>query len=114
MHTLCFVMPRDGSPRFPNMTAAAAAVAVPGARTLLHRAKNLVLPKNPLDDLIDRLGGAKNVAEMTGRNKRMERDTQAGGYRYVKRTDYYGGCSVDDVSIRVWGDGARYTASALR
>eukprot|EP00878_Enallax_costatus_P040094 GHUV01046079.1.p1 GENE.GHUV01046079.1~~GHUV01046079.1.p1 ORF type:complete len:621 (+),score=132.82 GHUV01046079.1:286-2148(+) len=71
----------------------------PGARTLLHRAKNLVLPKNPLDDLIDRLGGAKNVAEMTGRNKRMERDTQAGGYRYVKRTDYYGGCSVDDVNI---------------
>lgn len=77
--------------------ATAAAAAAAGSRSLLHRANNLLLPKNPLDDLFDRLGGAANVAEMTGRNKRMERDTQSGGYRYVKRTDYYGGCSVDDV-----------------
>lgn len=37
------------------------------------------------------------VAEMTGRLKRMER-AQGGGYKYVSRTEFFGGCSVDDVS----------------
>lgn len=38
-----------------------------GANALLQRAKNLVLPKNPLDDLIDRLGGPSKVREQGGR-----------------------------------------------
>jgi hypothetical protein len=37
------------------------------------------------------------VAEMTGRLKRMER-AEGGGYKYVSRTAFFGGCSVDDVS----------------
>ncbi|WIA42573.1 hypothetical protein OEZ86_008551 [Tetradesmus obliquus] len=70
----------------------------PGSQLLLERSKKLVLPKNPLDDLIDRLGGPSQVAEMTGRLKRMER-AQGGGYKYVSRTEFFGGCSVDDVNI---------------
>jgi hypothetical protein len=68
----------------------------------LERAEALVLPKNPLDDLIERLGGPDAVAEMTGRQKRMERQPK-GGYSYVSRAAQYGRCSLDDVSGRlVW------------
>jgi hypothetical protein len=35
-----------------------------GAQLLLERSKNLVLPKNPLDDLIDRLGGPNEVSNL--------------------------------------------------
>jgi hypothetical protein len=34
---------------------------------------------------------------MTGRLKRMER-AEGGGYKYVSRTAFFGGCSIDDVS----------------
>lgn len=67
---------------------------------LLQQAKDLVLPKNPLDDLIERLGGPDNVAEMTGRQKRMEKQPR-GGYSYVTRAAHYGNCSLDDVSLAV-------------
>lgn len=68
-----------------------------GAEDLLERAKNLKLPKNPLDDLVERLGGPDAVAEMTGRQKRMELQP-CGGYSYVSRAAHYGNCSLDDVS----------------
>jgi hypothetical protein len=67
---------------------------------LLARAKSLTLPKNPLDDLIERLGGPDAVAEMTGRAKRMEAQPR-GGYSYVSRSAQYGRCSLDDVSVCV-------------
>eukprot|EP00198_Chlamydomonas_reinhardtii_P003137 XP_001692473.1 predicted protein [Chlamydomonas reinhardtii] len=59
-------------------------------------AKKLRLPKNPLDDLIQRLGGPGAVAEMTGRNKRMEAQ-EGGGWKYVPRNH---GCSMDAVNLR--------------
>ena len=45
---------------------------------------------NPLDDIIDRLGGVDNVAEMTGRSGRILRDKKGGKYSFVKR---FGGAS---------------------
>lgn len=51
---------------------------------LLEAILDLALPPNPLDDLIDRLGGVDNVAEMTGRSGRILRNKN-GQYRYVKR-----------------------------
>jgi hypothetical protein len=40
---------------------------------LLLHAKSIELPPNPLDDLIDRLGGIKHVSELTGRSGRIVR-----------------------------------------
>ena len=54
-------------------------------RNLLEAIRLLDLPPNTLDDLIDRLGGVDNVAEMTGRSGRVLRDEKSGMYRYVKR-----------------------------
>ncbi|CAL8469508.1 g9049 [Coccomyxa elongata] len=57
----------------------------PNYNWLLDRAKSLKLPTNPLDDLIDRLGGVDKVAELTGRRKRMVRDPDAGTFHYKAR-----------------------------
>ena len=43
----------------------------PKVKELLQRLDELKLPLNPLDDLIDRLGGPRRVAEMTGRSVRQ-------------------------------------------
>ena len=51
---------------------------------LLESINYLDLPPNPLDDIIDRLGGVENVAEMTGRTGRVLRN-KSGKYKYVKR-----------------------------
>jgi hypothetical protein len=42
---------------------------------LLERARQIALPPNPLDELIDKLGGVAAVAEMTGRTGRLVRIT---------------------------------------
>ena len=44
-----------------------------------------ILPANPLDEIIDRLGGPSKVAEMTGRRHRRVRASN-GAFRYVART----------------------------
>ena len=46
----------------------------------------LELPANPLDTLIDLLGGVRNVAELTGRKGHMVKDA-AGKVRFVKRNE---------------------------
>ena len=53
-------------------------------RVLLDSIQGLGLPPNPLDEIIDRLGGVENVAEMTGRSGRILRN-KSGNYKYVKR-----------------------------
>ncbi|GMH44841.1 hypothetical protein BSKO_12793 [Bryopsis sp. KO-2023] len=51
-----------------------------------NRVQNMDLPANPLDVLIDRLGGPDKVAEMTGRRGRFVRNEEdEGGVRYEPR-----------------------------
>jgi hypothetical protein len=44
-------------------------------RRLLQKARSFKLPDNPLDQIIDELGGPEKVAEMTGRSRRIVRGT---------------------------------------
>ncbi|CAE7649463.1 pksJ [Symbiodinium microadriaticum] len=52
--------------------------AVEAVAGILQRLKQLKLPPNPLDELIDRLGGASRVAEMSGRSQRSCKDPATG------------------------------------
>jgi len=53
---------------------------------ILEKVSALGLPPNPLDDLIERLGGIEEVAEMTGRSARIIRCKSAKKcFQYVKR-----------------------------
>ena len=53
---------------------------------LLKEAKDLNLPPNAMDDLIDRLGGLKKVAEMSGRSHRIKR-RKDGSLAWVARCE---------------------------
>ena len=53
-------------------------------RALLKKLNKLPMPDNPLDELINELGGSDAVAEMTGRKGRLERDDD-GKTVYSKR-----------------------------
>ena len=55
-------------------------------RTLLKKLNSLAMPENPLDQLINDLGGAEHVAEMTGRKGRLVRDSN-GKTVYAKRNE---------------------------
>lgn len=52
---------------------------------ILDIIRSLDLPNNPLDDLIDQLGGPENVAEMTGRRGMLIRASSGKGVIYQAR-----------------------------
>ncbi|PKA64092.1 hypothetical protein AXF42_Ash005104 [Apostasia shenzhenica] len=52
---------------------------------ILDIIKSLDLPNNPLDDIIDQLGGPENVAEMTGRKGMLVRASGGKGVVYQAR-----------------------------
>ncbi len=51
---------------------------------LLEKLSDLVLPENPLDQIVNYFG-PDQVAEISGRRKRLVRDTRNGEVRYVSR-----------------------------
>jgi hypothetical protein len=62
----------------------------------MDKARNLDLPANPLDELIEGLGGTCKVAEMTGRS--MRREKVDGEWTIVARCKEKG--SADTVNIQ--------------
>ncbi|XP_027354630.1 protein FORGETTER 1 [Abrus precatorius] len=52
---------------------------------ILEIVRSLDLPNNPLDDIIDQLGGPDNVAEMTGRRGMLVRAATGKGVTYQAR-----------------------------
>ena len=52
---------------------------------LVAAIRKLELPNNPLDDLIDQLGGPEAVAEMTGRKGLLVRSASGKGVQYQSR-----------------------------
>jgi hypothetical protein len=70
----------------------------PGKDDLLARADALNLPKNPLDDIIQRLGGPSKVAEMTGRKHRLVMQ-EDGTYLYQARAEN-SDCAAEKVRSR--------------
>lgn len=60
--------------------------------SFLHTLDAIPFPNNPLDDLIDKLGGPWRVAELSGRSKRLVWDTTSKTLRYTPRDS---GCALE-------------------
>ena len=65
---------------------------------LFQELSSLKLPSNPLDEIIHRLGGPTNVAEMTGRKHRYI--FVNGSWKYVSRTKERGSTDAINVTER--------------
>ena len=63
----------------PDMVGKSEPVALAAKTALLERISQLDLPANFLDELVDSLGGAAAVAEMTGRKGRIVRNKAGHG-----------------------------------
>ena len=79
------VDPQSGVPIANAVRDDAEARCVAMRDELLRAARGIDLPPNPLDALLDALGGVENVAEMTGRTHRVVRGIGAGRYEFVSR-----------------------------
>ena len=80
-------------------------------RQLLSKLRKLVLPDNPLDAIIHRLGGPEKVAEMTGRKGRLVRDA-VGETVYRKRSVSLG-VAMEKVNLEeraAFQEGRKYVA----
>eukprot|EP00850_Spirogloea_muscicola_P007218 SM000036S13262 [mRNA] locus=s36:226900:240784:+ [translate_table: standard] len=54
-------------------------------KAILNAVQELDLPNNPLDDIIDQMGGPENVSEMTGRKGMLVRAQNGKGVLYQSR-----------------------------
>jgi hypothetical protein len=81
---------------------------------LLDFCKKISLPDSPLDEIIDKLGGPSQVAEMTGRRGRIVRHSPNETPRYETRTadsDAYG--AIDSLNVQEVGVTCRATFHKL-
>lgn len=60
--------------------------AVQAKAELMEQVRNLKLPPNAMDELVDLLGGSRKVAELSGRSHRMKR-RKDGSLAYVARAE---------------------------
>jgi hypothetical protein len=75
----------------------------------LHKLQH-ALPGNPLDEIIDQLGGPDKVAEMTGRQHRYIRES-SGNFKYVARKkDSCSHLSVNTIERQNFQDGKKLVA----
>ena len=65
---------------------------------LLEFADRIALPKSPLDDVIDQLGGPSKVAEMTGRSGRIVRMHPESSPQYQSRVPMVG--NVESLNVQ--------------
>ncbi|KAH3812323.1 hypothetical protein DPMN_140752 [Dreissena polymorpha] len=75
--------------------------SVTAKNMLLDFTKKINLPDSPLDEIIDKLGGPSNVAEMTGRKGRIVRHSPNDTPRYETRTldsEAYG--AIDSLNVQ--------------
>eukprot|EP00916_Digyalum_oweni_P008008 GHVL01013425.1.p1 GENE.GHVL01013425.1~~GHVL01013425.1.p1 ORF type:complete len:1459 (-),score=314.98 GHVL01013425.1:852-5228(-) len=65
----------------------------------LNVVKQIGLPKNPLDELIEKLGGPTKVAEMSGRRERLIFDKDSGKMKMLPRNAHLEGCNINEVNV---------------
>lgn len=75
---------------------------------LLDELDSLVLPENPLDSIVNHFG-ARNVAEITGRVKRLVR-LPGGRVEYRKRVDGVPAARINEHEMRQFQSGAKRVA----
>ena len=87
------------------------------ASNLLDTLESLDLPSNPIDEIIDSLGGPDQVAEMTGRSGRLVNDKNTNKTSYVSRSIQQSkdtkGVSLSEINIhekKLFNEGKKLVA----
>ena len=86
-------------------------------QNLLETLESLDLPSNPIDEIIDSLGGPDQVAEMTGRSGRLVNDKNTNKTSYVSRSIQQSkdtkGVSLSEINIhekKLFNEGKKLVA----
>lgn len=92
----------------PEMAGKSEPVSAAAKAALLERIEHLDLPANFLDEVIDKLGGAGCVAEMTGRKGRIVRIRGRGVYELRAKPE---SVEMDSLNVKETGEIQRWGAS---